>query len=327
MRRLPLPLGALSVLLTLRVAHAEQPSPFDLDPEAAQASDATARSAPQATGPLPHPLERTPDALVARVRALRHLPLAERIDGISEPWLGRAYRLGPLGEVSGIDTDPVTRYDAFDCLTFLEEVYALALAPDPSAAHQVRMALRYRDDSAWDYDNRRHFMLSEWIPGVVQDGWFDDITASLPGAQAHTKTVTELTWKGWRRRSLFPLDDDRLPKGDLHFHVLPLAAAADALDQIPDGSLVFTVRALYDAVPIAITHVGFTVPGDQPTMRHASRMGRKVVRDDDLAWYVRHLGTYNKWPSEGLIVLTPQEYGPTPANLARLRLEQAQDAQ
>ena len=269
-----------------------------------------------ASTPAPgDPLARTSEDAIERAVAARGAPLGERVAAISDPWVGRRYLLGALGEASGIDPQPITRYDAFDCLTFVEEILALALAPMPERAHEVRMALRYRD-ADYSYENRRHFMLAEWIPGTIEDGWMRDITASLPGAEARSKTVTLDTWSGWRRRSLFDLSDERLPVGTMDFHVLPLASAHDALEHIPDGSLVFTVRALWDHLPIAISHVGITIPADEPTMRHASAMGKKVVRDDELAWYVDHVAEYSNWPTEGLIVLAPVEIGPTRGHLA-----------
>ena len=264
------------------------------------------------------PLSRTPPEVIARAHEARGMPWGQRVEHISAPWVGGTYQLGPLGEAGGIDAEPVTRYDAWDCLTFVEEILALALSPMPERAHEVRMALRYRDEEI-TYENRRHFMLTEWIPGTVEQGWMEDITASLPGAVWHEKTITAQTWAGWKRRSLFPLADERLPVGTWNFPVLPIDVAEQALDQIPEGSLVFTVRALWDHLPIGISHVGITVPGERPTMRHASRMGDRVVRDDDLAWYVKHVQTYSNWPTEGLVVLAPREYGPTPGHLASIR--------
>ena len=260
------------------------------------------------------PFALTPDEVIERARAARALPLPERLEAITEPWVGLPYLLGGLGEAGGPDPDPVTRYDSFDCLTFIEEAVALAISPMPERAHEVRMALRYRDGGPWTYENRRHFMLSEWIPGTVADGWMVDITPTLTGAEPRTKTVTGATWAGWSRRHLFAdLSPERLPVGTLDFHVLPIEVAADALDEIPPGAVVFTVRALWDHLPIAISHVGLSI--SEGRMRHASAMGDKVVRDDDLGWYVRHVQTYSNWPTEGLIVLVPQEYGPSPAHL------------
>ena len=55
--------------------------------------------------------------------------LAAKIDQVSSPFLGTTYAISPLGEGSGIDTDPRLRWDKVDCLTFVETSMALALAP------------------------------------------------------------------------------------------------------------------------------------------------------------------------------------------------------
>lgn len=265
----------------------------------------------------PHPLERIPEDVRQRAREAHTWPLGERVRHISDPWVGLPYEMGPLGEAGGVDPDPVTRFDVFDCLTFVEETLALALAPDPTDAPRVRAGLRYRGGAPISYENRRHFMIAEWIPGTIAEGWMVDLTPTFPGAVRLQKVVTPDTWQSWRRRSLFALPNERLPVGTFDSWYLPLDAAAAAVPHIPAGAVVFTLREPWQHLPEAITHVGLTVAAEVPTMRHASRMGRRVVRDDKLAWYVQHLHTYVNWPAAGIIVLYPQEFGPTPGRLSQ----------
>ena len=68
-----------------------------------------------------------PEAVREAAVDSRNLPLAERIDRVSESMLGHPYVNDPLGEGRGVDRDPPVRYDAYDCLTFVEEVLALSL--------------------------------------------------------------------------------------------------------------------------------------------------------------------------------------------------------
>lgn len=256
---------------------------------------------------------RTGLAELELARSVRHMPLPERLGAITASWLGRPYQDGPLGEAGGPDPDPVTRVDVFDCLTFVEEALALALGHDDVDVARVRQGLRYRDGGPATYENRRHFMLAEWIPGTVADGWMRDVTPELPGAVPLRHTVTPATWAGWSKRHLFPLPDRRLPVGTLDFHHLPLQAFRDdpgLIDAIPDGAVVFTLRVVAPHIPIAITHVGLTVPADVPTVRHATKIGRAEVKDHTLAWYVANLASYKNWPAAGLIILVPIEYGP-----------------
>jgi hypothetical protein len=252
-----------------------------------------------------------PADLAALARDVRNAPLAARIDAISASLLGRPYVNDPAGEGSGHDPDPPARYDVFDCLTFVEEVVALALAPDPVDAARIRHALRYGDDDA-HYAARHHFMELQWIPSAVDDGWLRQTTAQYGAPITLTKEVDADTWAGWGPRTRFPIDDGDLPVGTMTLEVLPLDQARQAVARIAPGSLVMAVRSDRAGVPIWITHVGFLVPGDNgPTFRHATRMSSSLrVRDNQLAWYLDHLGTYANWPTVGIAVFEPVEQGP-----------------
>ncbi len=253
-----------------------------------------------------------PAEIIEITRAVRDRPIGERMAAISEPLLGTPYLNDAAGEGFGTDPDPPVRYDAFDCLTFVEEVLSLALAPDPLSASAVRQQLRYAQGGPVTYENRNHFMLQEWVPRNIENGLLEDITAQLGETHLIEKTVTSRTWSQWRKRASFRLPDERLPTGTYRLQVMRLGAAAEVVDQIPDGALILTVRESRDHVPIVVTHIGFKVPaGDIPLMRHATRMGSEPrVRNDKLGWYLEHVRWYQRWPVDGITVLMPQEAGP-----------------
>lgn len=258
-----------------------------------------------------------PAAVQEVARAVAALPVGQRMAAISQVLLGQPYVVDAAGEGIAPDTDPPARYDAFDCLTFVEEVLALALAGDPSSAAAVRTRLRY-GDQAPSYETRRHFMLTQWIPGAIADGFLVDITDRLGETHLVDKTVTADTWRWWRRRALFQLPDERLPAGRFTLPVMSIDAAFAAIDAIPAGALVLTVRKSREGVPIVVTHLGFKLPDDggRPMMRHATKMSGQRVMDHSLAWYVDHLRSYDRWPVDGVTVLMPQEQGPRLARLA-----------
>lgn len=253
-----------------------------------------------------------PAELVRIAREVRGRPIGERMAAISAPLMGTPYLNDAAGEGQGKDPDPPARYDAFDCLTFVEEVLALALAGDPTGAPAIRRQLRYGGGAPVDYDNRNHFMLQEWVPRNIENGLLEDITAQLGETHLVEKEVTARTWAWWRKRKLFQLPDERLPTGTFRLQVMRLGAAAEIVHDIPDGALILTVRESRDAVPIIVTHLGFKVPaGDVPMMRHATRMGSEPrVRNDKLDWYLEHVRWYQRWPVDGITVLMPREIGP-----------------
>jgi len=258
-----------------------------------------------------------PPEILRIAREVRDRPIGERMAAISEPMLGTPYVNDAAGEGYGKDPDPPARYDAFDCLTFVEEVLALSIAGDPTGAAAIRRQLRYAGGAPVEYDNRNHFMLQEWVPRNIENGFLKDITAELGETHLVEKTVTPRTWAWWKKRRQFALSDDRLPTGTFHLQVMRLGAAAEIVDQIPDGALILTVRESREHVPIVVTHLGFKVPaGDIPLMRHATRMGEEPrVRNDKLVWYLEHLRWYQRWPVDGITVLMPQEVGPRRAAL------------
>lgn len=265
-------------------------------------------SGPPATGAMPA------DVLAAALAA-RDLPLAERMKAVSDPMVGKPYAIDPLGEGAGIDPDPLARYDAFDCLTLVEEVMALAYAGDPVHAAEIRKRIRYGDGPV-EYAHRRHMMELQWIPGNVADGFLVDTTKSYGETVRQERDITVDSWSRWRRRKLFALTDEQLPVGKMALDVLPLEAAIAAAESIEPGSLVLTVRAEM-GVPLWTTHIGFVVPGEgEVRMRNASRRSAMRVLDERLGWYLKHLQSYTRRPVSGIVVLEPVEQAPRRAAVA-----------
>lgn len=251
-----------------------------------------------------------PQEIVDIARDVRDLPLGERMDHISRPMRGKPYLIGAVGEGVPPDADPPTRYDAYDCLTFIEEVMALAMAPDPVSAPRIRNQLRYKDGVP-SYQSRHHFMLQQWIPENLASGWVKDITAEFGETHLVEKTVTPQTWASWRKRKTFLLPDELLPTGRFALPVLSLDAAFEIVDDIPVGAIILTVREDRPYIPILVSHVGFKVASDDVArMRHATKLGKDKVRDERLGWYLDHNRWYDWWQVEGIMILMPQELGP-----------------
>jgi hypothetical protein len=258
----------------------------------------------------PAPTGALPKALADVANGVRDLPIGARIKAVTDPLVGVPYKLDGLGEGEGYDADPLTRYDAFDCIGLVEEALALAMAGDPVHAAEIRNRLRY-GDGPLDYAHRRHFMELQWIPGNVADGFVVDTTANY-GATVHMeREITAESWKHWRKRSSFHLTDEQLPIGTMKLDVLPLDVAMTAVDSLPDGAIVLTVRKDV-GTPVWISHTGIVVhDADGHTLqRNASRRTGMSVLDEDLAKYLRHLQTYTKWPTAGIAILEPVDPWP-----------------
>ena len=261
-----------------------------------------------------------PDEVARAARASANLSLPERMKAVSEPFLGVPYLVDGHGEGMGPDPDPPARYDAFDCVTFLEEVLALSFAGDPLTVPMYRNALRYADGVV-QYKHRHHFMMAEWIPANIEAGFVKDITATLGETHRIVKTVERKTWRNWQGTRQFKHDLHDLPVGTYGLNVMSLDAAEAAVDDFPPGAIILTVRQPHDWKPIIISHVGFVIPTDEDvptTIRHATKMAGEKVRDHYLLWYIERLRWFKR-PVEGISVLMPLEQGPR-----RSRLEAGQ---
>src|SRR5215211_1421494 len=69
--------------------------------------------------------------------------LAGRVLDVSARFLGTPYVHSPLGEGAGVDPDAIIRFDAVDCLTFVEETLALSIARSPTQVVPILLHLRY----------------------------------------------------------------------------------------------------------------------------------------------------------------------------------------
>jgi hypothetical protein len=254
--------------------------------------------------PLP---SRPPSAVEQAVRESRQQELHERIDVISKSLLGRDYRLDPMGEGVAPDDDPIVQYEAFDCLTYVEEVLSLALSDDTLSVDTLRQNLRYQSNVV-TYAKRNHFMELQWIPSAIRQGYLKDITMTIGKTVPVTTDVTASTWARWRHRNRFSLTEAQRPVGTFSLQVLPLAEAMLAVDQFPAGSIVLSVHTPRTNTPTLVSHLGFVVPGTRPTLRHASTLGSKKVQDTPLYTHLRRLQTaYHVWPMLGVVILMPQE--------------------
>ena len=97
--------------------------------------------------------------------AAKEPSLVKRLKMVSEPFIGAPYQNSPLGEgdAQGPDGDPLIRFDAFDCTTFVETVMAMAMTSTLTEAERVLLTIRYRESEV-TFLKRRHFPEAEWIP-------------------------------------------------------------------------------------------------------------------------------------------------------------------
>lgn len=248
-----------------------------------------------------------PDHVLEARQAASLEPLSLRMKRITEGFLGYPYLLNGIGEEQAPDSDPIVRYDAFDCLTFVEEALSLSLGRTDGEIAQIRKDLRYGDGEI-TYENRNHFMTSQWIPNAIEKGYLKDITHTLGDTHIVSKTITRRTWERWRGRRHFFITPDQFPVGTYTMGVLSLDAAFTAIPDIPEGALIVVVRQNNPYNPVWITHLGFVVRHSENDVRirHATKMSGGLVKEHYLKWYFEHIRIHLA-PMEGIVVLMPQE--------------------
>ncbi len=233
-------------------------------------------------------------------------PLSDRLEGVSAKFLGTAYVASPLGEGKGKDPDPLVRYDAVDCLTFVEESIALSLATSPEGVVPLLTRIRYEGETP-DFEARNHVMEAQWLPSNLKKGFIKDITRAVGGEQTVKvkKTLDDVAWASKSGASL-GLSSDGQRRGDFEWDLIPAALAQERLKAAATGTLVVVVRADRPKMVTRISHVGFLIHKKAGLfLRHASRSFGKVV-DEPLANYLgRNLG-YAKWTVEGVSLFSVQ---------------------
>lgn len=116
--------------------------------------------------------------------------LAARIEYFSAKFLKKPYLGGALGEGanSPFDNDPLYRFDAFDCTTYVETVMALALADSPGHFLETLNHIRYQDGKVSLF-TRNHFTSLDWAPNAERLGLLKDQTNILAAGKAMTLTT------------------------------------------------------------------------------------------------------------------------------------------
>lgn len=190
---------------------------------------------------------------------------------VGAAYLGAAYVLDPLGEGTGYDPDPLIRFDAFDCTTFVETVLADG---DVERLNKIRYA-----GGVVAFENRNHFIETDWLPN--NSDLVENVSAQYGKTAVRHVTVDKRAWA----HVAHGVDIDALPvTTDIEY--IPYNALGRINNTRPLIVLFMVgMREKYAkmATDISVVHMGFLLPGGN-VLRHAST-GRGVV-DDDFAEYV-----------------------------------------
>ena len=214
--------------------------------------------------------------------------LHARLEHFSRALLKKPYRLGPMGEsyLDFVENGPLVYLDSVDCVTYVEHVLALALAPNEDSIFNQLQRIRYKK-GVIGYTSRKHYMLLDW----VGEGDFARVLP-MPGDTVIKRTMPKNDFfKAKRLRYLENGAPAADPQMDLRY--LPYAKACEwAKNTRGDSLKVFGVAFVAKSDKIDATHTGFIVmkPGEAPKLRHASSLRKQVVEQPLLEYLVSRKG-------------------------------------
>ncbi len=228
------------------------------------------------------------DAVLSGMSAVRAFPA--RLSAAGRALLGRPYRADTLVGGPGLPERLVTRLDAFDCVTFVETVLALAAVPPGLGGEAARRAfahrlaaLRYLRGRV-RYRDRNHYFV-QWIRRNARAG----LVHALPRGYA---------WGGPPRR-LALVPGVRPVRWRPRF--LPVDRAAELVGRARAGDVAAFVSTRDD---LDVFHVGL-LAGRGALLRHASRSAGRVVEEPLAAFLARNT-------TPGLLLARPLPGRPPP---------------
>lgn len=262
-----------------------------------------------AAAPAPfHELARA--VVEAEVAKLSTLPPGwARTEAAAARFLGTPYLHSPLGEGSGIDPDPLVRFDHVDCVTFVETSLALGNTSRLADAEALLDDLRYKPATAPAFGNRLHFFEAQWIPAQLARGYLEEATARVGGAAVQQASIS-FTEEDWAKRTAFrefdlPWAD--APHGTFTLPFIPLEEAKRLAPTFPAGLVLSVVRENQPGNPTIVSHTGFVVVKDgERFLRHAM-LANKVVTDEPLLRFLERHGQMMKWKVRGVNLLAVRD--------------------
>ncbi len=235
----------------------------------------------------------------------QHSEHAERLTAISALFIGARYQLSPLGEGdrAGPDRDPIVRYDAFDCVTYVEQVMALSWYPSHRASSQKLQHIRYAHGKI-AYAQRNHIMMAQWIPQNIRAGFVRDISAQLAPKRVRQARlrIQQEAFESKEGRALLYAPKQR-PTGAFSVPIVPLKVMPSLVEKVPHGSIITTIRNERARVPYRASHVGLVIVKDgKRWIRHAHAPSGRVI-EQPLRAFVARAQNPRKWPITGFNLL------------------------
>lgn len=226
---------------------------------------------------------RGPDLRLARsllAKVKPHRTVAARVEALSALLVGAPYEANGLVGSAQTPEVFVGPLDRFDCVTYVESVYALARAADPAGFAEELRRIRY-DEGMVEWSRRNHYM-TDWLRRNGKAGVVWPVAAEGLGARKE-KLLNVVPGLPAKKVNLYPV-----PKSKIRAYA----------PRLRNGDLLLFVSTKKG---LDVFHCGLLVlSGGVLKLRHASRSKGRVV-EEDLAAFLRANRT------AGILASRPQE--------------------
>ncbi len=185
--------------------------------------------------------------------------------------VGVRYQNSPLGEGVAPDADPLMRFDAFDCTTFVETVLADG---DVKKLNKIR----YKNDKV-DFINRNHFIETDWLKN--NSDIVENVSHKFGKTDIRTVVIDKKSWF----KTVHNIDVEFVPE-TVNLEYIPYENIGDLeLNKTHVVLFVADNPKIRDKIgtDIAVVHMGLLLPNG--VLRHASSEHSQVV-DVDFKDYV-----------------------------------------
>ncbi len=189
-------------------------------------------------------------------------------------FLGAQYLDNPLGEGVAPDNDPLIRFDAFDCATFVETVLA------QNNVNKLNK-IRYKNGQP-NFLTRNHFIETDWLKNNAK------MIHNISSQYAATKTRYVLIDKKNWFKIVYNIDTDFVPQS-AELEYIPYENAHNIHVSKPVIVLfIIDSKKIRNKIgtDLAVRHMGFLMPNG--ILRHASRR-RGMVIDENFEKYITQI--------------------------------------
>lgn len=165
---------------------------------------------------------------------------AQKIVYYSGRFLGTPYELVCQGDgpYARYETGPLMNYKQINCMTYCEQVLALALSSYYEEMFNVLQHIRYRNGII-GMATRNHYTMADWLP---ENSWcLDDITEKVGGDYVQKVTRTISHKKFFAGKGITDIKDV-LPDRKVTISYIPLDHLTKVIDNLRAGDIVSLIQ-------------------------------------------------------------------------------------